>query len=130
MYFRSQTSGTANIQGMHVSYGDVTLGTGNGNSYTLSGVDTITNHSTFTAVGGRYSVIGLGGTSVNLSGSMTVSDHSVANFSNALLAGHGTFDIEFGSIVDAKSIVAGTECLGRQGVGVVPALSQLLGRDP
>jgi hypothetical protein len=88
--------------GIHLSYGDLTITFANGGSATLNGISSVTNNSTFDALGGRYQA-----DPYILNGSLTVSNHSTADFSFAPLQGGGTVDIETGATVDVSRVAAG-----------------------
>ncbi|MGA8192410.1 MAG: hypothetical protein WB902_03470, partial [Acetobacteraceae bacterium] len=88
--------------GVSLSYGNLAIGGDTGGFVALDGASTVTNDSTFLATGGRY----LNGPFV-LNGSMTVSHGSTADFRHATLEGHGTVNIDTGSVVDMNTVLAG-----------------------
>ncbi len=88
--------------GVSLSYGNLAIGGDTGGFVALDGASTVTNDSTFLATGGRY----LNGPFV-LNGSMTVSHGSTADFRHATLEGHGTVNIDAGSVVDMNTVLAG-----------------------
>ena len=88
--------------GVSLSYGNLTITGDTGGTVTLDGASTVTNDSTFIATGGQVF-----NSPFVLNGSMTVSHESTADFHNATLEGHGTVNIEAGSMVDMSTVLAG-----------------------
>jgi len=88
--------------GIHLSYGDLTITFANGGSATINGSSNITNNSMFNALGGRYQA-----DPYILNGRLTVSNGSTADFSHAPLQGSGTIDVEAGATVDVNKVAAG-----------------------
>lgn len=99
--------GTVTIDyGVSLSFGHVTLGTVDGGAYVLNGASKVDNYSTFTAYGGRYGPMG-DGDWFNVNGTMSVTNHSIADFDNATLAGTGTIHVSSSGTVDVNHIIAG-----------------------
>ena len=88
--------------GLHLSFGNLELGSANGGTWAIDGRSTITNGSTFTASGGR-----LEADPFILNGRMTVSHGSTADFLTAPVKGSGTIDVGAGSTVDLDRVTAG-----------------------
>jgi hypothetical protein len=88
--------------GVHLWNGSLRIGTIDGQTVTLGGNSLVYNNSTFTAYGGRYRA-----DQFTLNGTMTVGNNSVADFSQAKLAGNGTVNIGFSGEVDMKKLLAG-----------------------
>ena len=117
--FSYPRAGNATITyGIHLSYGNLAIGSANGGTWTINGVSTITNDSVLNAWGGRNHADPL-----VINGWMTVSHGSTADFSFAPVQGRGMIDIESGGTVTADRIAAGLHiyvgCDGKLVTGTV-----------
>jgi hypothetical protein len=120
--FSYPLAGNATIaHGIHLSYGNLELGSANGGTWTIDGSSMITNDSVFTSWGGRYHADPL-----VINGRMTVSHGSTADFSSAPVQGSGTIDIESGGTVTVDRIAAGLHIdVGRGGRLVTGTYSKM-----
>ena len=88
--------------GVHLSHGNLTLGSSDGGTTTIGGLSVVIDHSDFTAWGGRYHA-----DATVLKGAMIVANGSTADFSNASLQGNGTIYMVDDSTLDVRQVSAG-----------------------